>query len=107
MERQYALKLLEWLHQLAIEDEEHAKLEETKRDAATDDSMRTLHEKRRIGFLWRADFARTVAASVRLREVPSSGNWSRFRKRAGEEKPAEQDRSLPESEAATNDKTTP
>lgn len=101
MDKAFTLELLDWLHRLSQEDEERAKQEERKRIHADNEDTRTHHESRRIGFLWRTDFAQVIAGAIRLREVPSSGNWSHFRERAGEEAPVEQDRPLPSAGAAT------
>jgi hypothetical protein len=101
MRKTFTLELLDWLHQLAIEDEKRAEQEEAKKLHASTNELKTLHESRRIGFLWRADFARVIAGAIRLREVPASGAWKRFRERAGEEAPVEQDRPLPSTGAAT------
>jgi len=94
MEKAFTLELIEWLHRLAREDEMRAQAEENERNSASTNETKTHHESRRIGFLWRADFARVIASAIRLREVPSNGNWSYFRKRAGEDT-AKQDRPLP------------
>jgi len=95
MEKAFTLELIDWLHRLALEDEMRAQAEDEKRNSAsTNETKEVHHESRRIGFLWRADFARMIASAIRLREVPSNGNWSYFRKRAGEDT-AKQDRPLP------------
>ena len=95
MEKAFTLELIEWLHRLALEDEMRALAEENERNSApTNETKEVHHESRRIVFLWRADFARVIASAIRLREVPSNGNWSYFRKRAGEDA-AKRDRPLP------------
>ena len=99
-ERMFRVELFLWLHQLASADEKRAQEQKEKRDRASPEN-RTFYESRRISFLWRANFARTIAAAIKLQEVPPSGNWSHFRKRAGEEAPVEQDRPLPSAGAAT------
>jgi hypothetical protein len=101
MRKTFTLELLDWLHQLAIEDEKRAKQEEAKKLQASTAETKAFHDARRVGFLWRADLARVIAGALRLREVPASGAWKRFRERAGEEAPVEQDRPLPNAGAAT------
>jgi hypothetical protein len=100
MEKAFTLELIDWLHRLALEDEMRAQAEDEKRNSApTNETKEVHHESRRIGFLWRADFARVIASAITLREVPSNGNWSYFRKRAGEDA-AKRDRPLPSTGAA-------
>ena len=99
MDKAFTLELLEWLHRFALADEARAQAEDEKKTLASTIEAKRFHESRRIGFLWRADFARVIASAIRLREVPSSGNWSHLRKRAGEEA-TKQDRPLPSTGAA-------
>ena len=77
MDKAFTLELLEWLHRFALADEARAQAEDEKKTLTSTIEAKRFHESRRIGFLWRADFARdrqrdkTTRSPLKRQLVPS------------------------------------
>lgn len=75
MDKKFEMELVDWISRIASTSESNALDEERSAKSAKNAKDRAFDEARRIGFLWRADFARAVLKTIELHEVPRGNSW--------------------------------